>query len=189
MASQGPNSPAASANNLSFGSVPWADNENVVAEDGAVASATVDMGMPSNYLAATEFGFTIPAGATIDGILVEVKRRSDGLSDLRDARVRLIKGGTIQSTDKASASSWPGSLTYASYGGSADLWGNTWTAADINATDFGVAFAAELNGFVPPGGAEVDHIRITLYYTGAAQPVRKSAVVAIATPHPGWIDE
>ncbi len=43
---------------------------------GVVISAeSVDTGAISHYLKATNFGFTIPAGATIDGILVEIEKR------------------------------------------------------------------------------------------------------------------
>src|SRR3989344_5212889 len=64
-----------------------------------------------------------------------------------DHRVRIIKGGAIGSTDKASGTAWPGSLAYTTYGGASDLWGETWTASDINASTFGVAISAYGSGF------------------------------------------
>lgn len=45
---------------------------------GVVISAEVVGGDQSHYLKATNFGFSIPAGATINGILVEIERRKYG---------------------------------------------------------------------------------------------------------------
>jgi hypothetical protein len=79
-----------------------------------------------------------------------------------DARVRIVKGGTIGSTDKASGSAWPGSDAYETYGSSSDLWGETWTDSDINDSGFGMAIAA--SGTCE---ARIDHIEITVHYTEA----------------------
>ena len=46
----------------------------------------------------------------------------------------------------------------------ADLWGETWTAEDINDADFGVGFSVHRTALNNPA---VDHIRITIYYTTA----------------------
>ena len=76
-----------------------------------------------------------------------------------DAEVRLLKGGVIGGTNKAVATPWRTTDAYATYGGVIDLWGRTWTLADINATDFGAAFSAQVQN----GTASVDHMRITVY--------------------------
>lgn len=78
----------------------------------------------------------------------------------QDYSVKLIKGGTIGGTDQAGTGSWPTTDAYASYGNSTDLWGRTWTTADINASTFGAAIAARVQN----GTVRVDHIRITVYY-------------------------
>ena len=65
--------------------------------------------------------------------------------------------------------SWPATEQYISHGGSSDLWGLTWTVAQINASDFGVSIKAE--GIDPSGGdGTIDAVRITVYYT--ATPAR-----------------
>ena len=64
-----------------------------------------------------------------------------------DHRVRIIKGGAVGSTDKASGTAWPTSPAYTTYGGASDLWGETWTAEDINASTFGVAISAYASGY------------------------------------------
>src|SRR6185295_12938347 len=46
-----------------------------------------------------------------------------------------------------------------------DLWGTTWTPAEINASDFGLVFSAHINGLVTLlPSASIDHIRVTVYY-------------------------
>ena len=42
-----------------------------------------------------------------------------------DYAVRIIKGGTIGSTDRASGTAWSSSSAYTTYGSSSDLWGET----------------------------------------------------------------
>ncbi len=61
-----------------------------------------------------------------------------------DDTISLIKAdGSIGSSNKAVVGAWPyPSPIYNSYGGSSDTWGETWTTADINDSDFGVAIKA-----------------------------------------------
>lgn len=77
-----------------------------------------------------------------------------------DHAVRLMKGGVIGGSNLASASAWPTSDAYASYGGATELWGQSWLLADINASNFGAALAARVQN----GTARVDHMRVTVYY-------------------------
>jgi hypothetical protein len=94
--------------------------------------------------------------------VVEIERKESGAGAASDSRVRIVKGGTIGSTDKASGSEWPTTDTYATYGADDDLWGETWTVSDINSSGFGVAISAR--GLASGGTASIDHIRITVYY-------------------------
>lgn len=87
-----------------------------------------------------------------------------------DWKVRIIKGGTVGATDKSSPDNWPETDAYTTYGSSTDLWGETWTSTDINATNFGFAIAASkdtayshyLNcqdfGFTIPAGQTINGI-------------------------------
>jgi len=122
-------------------------------------------GESSHYLRATHFDFTgIPAGATIDGIVAEFEKKSDsGFID--DDHVYIVKAGTEQGTNKA-LGTWSTTESYVSYGGATDKWGLTWTQDLINSTDFGVSINC-YNGEYDEGDiAYVDHVRITVYYTG-----------------------
>lgn len=174
MATAGPNSPGTLANDNSFGTAAWSNPGNAASSNNSYASVVLTSTNSSQYLKATNFSFSIPGGSTIDGILVDIERSADSGVTIRDTRVRLVKGGAVGSTDKAATgTSWPGADATASYGSSSDLWGDTWTDSDINASNFGVVVACT----TPSGGsginAFVDHIRITITYTagGGGQPM------------------
>ncbi len=77
-----------------------------------------------------------------------------------DQSVRLLKGGVIAGNDYAqTTSAWTTTDTYTTYGGAGDLWGTTWTEAEVNANNFGAVFSASVQN----GTARVDHIRISIY--------------------------
>jgi len=153
-------------NDLSFGTAPWAMPGNAAASDDAYATVLLRR-ESSNYLVVTGFGFTVPPGATIRGITVDVENSASGVG-VSDARVRLTRGGTILPTDHASPVAWPvgvdGTLTY---GSATDLWGATWTAADIDAADFGVAISAQSTGGGGGDTARIDHVQVRVQYTPA----------------------
>lgn len=54
--------------------------------------------------------------------------------------VQLIKGGALSGSNKGAATTGVPYGETKSWGGAADLWGNTLTRADVLATDFGIAF-------------------------------------------------
>ena len=63
-----------------------------------------------------------------------------GPATATDYQIKIVKSGTIGTTNKAdTVTTWPSTLTYVSYGSSADLWGETWTSSDINNSNFGIA--------------------------------------------------
>lgn len=173
MATAGPNSAGAGASQAGVGTVAWTSPGSATVSDNTRATATISGGAQSQYLVVSSFGFAIPAGATIDGIVVEVEKCASSASNVLDNRVRIVKGGAIGATDKSSATPWviTSSEAYVTYGGAADLWGETWTADDINASAFGVAISVRNSNVKLPRAAYVDHIRITVYYTeGASAP-------------------
>lgn len=168
MASEGPRSGGTFANDNSFGSVAWSTPENAASSNDLFADLNIFGGQTTQYLKVTNFGFSIPSGATIDGIVVSIERYASPNGTTRDSRVRLVKGGTVQATDKASGSAWPngsGASATANYGGAADLWSGTWTDSDINSSGFGVVLAATNIAAKDPESVAVDHITITVHYT------------------------
>ncbi|MFC1908176.1 hypothetical protein ACFLWT_02090 [Chloroflexota bacterium] len=146
---------------------PWTSPANVGADDSTTANVgtkNLDNGSYTERLDATNFGFAIPTGSTIDGIVVEYDRFSpDEGAGVTDDLVQLIKGGTPQGTDFGVGAGWATSETIVTFGSSSELWGLTWAAADINASNFGVAVAATSS--VNNAQAEIDFLRITVHYT------------------------
>lgn len=160
--SEGPLSPGTVANSAPGTSV-WINPANAAASDDAVAS-TGPGGSPSQFLKATSFGFDLPTPAEITGIEVHVERRSLG-GTIFDAAVRIVKGGVIGASDRSAGGTWPLADASITYGSDSDLWGETWTAADINSAGFGAAISAT-DSFDTAG---VDHISITVHYTLCAE--------------------
>lgn len=175
MASSGPNSGGTFADDATVGTQAWANPDNAASTDNsyAVASRVLSAGI-SHYLKATNFGFSIPAGATIDGIYVEAEIKSSTTGSC-DYNIKIVKGGTISGDDlkRAASTYWPTSDTYVSWGGATALWGLTWSAGDINNSGFGVAIAAQIGAIYQT--CSIDHIRITVYYTAATVLTIQSA--------------
>lgn len=163
-------SPVTMADDGSVGTIAWNNPDNAKVSDNIYAQAIHGSGGYSHYLKATNFGFSIPTDATIDGIVVEIERSCDSSDPdfAIDSEVKIVKfNGTIGTENKAdTVNNWPITDTYKSYGSSSDLWSESWSASDINNSNFGVVLSV-LNGNDGPELAYsyVDHIRITIYYT------------------------
>ncbi len=146
----------------------WSGSANAISSNDVYAIPTANMpnnGDYTDYLKITNFQFTIPTGSVITGIVVNVER-SDANGKSKDSEVKVIKAGSIGTTNKALSPAWGSSDAVQTYGANSDIWGNTWTVADINATNFGFAFSAKRVG---GGGqatlAKIDEVIITVYYT------------------------
>lgn len=174
--SEGPNDPGAVFNDPAFGSPLWTDPGNAQTSDNAEAGAIPGAGN-TQYLHANNFGFNIPSPALIVGIEATIERRST-TGIITDSRVRIVKGGVIGATEKASGAAWPNVEAVQTYGGPSDLWGETWTAADINANNFGVVLS--VNGAAD--AAFVDHMALKVYYElciQTPQPVCRAATKSL----------
>lgn len=168
-ASSGPNTPdTCVSDNSNGGAEPWVNPSNAITDNGSNASTGNITGSEfTHYLKCTDFDFSIPTDATIDGIVVDWERLSvNSATEAKDQAVRIVKGDVVGSTDKTSATVYPTTATIASYGSSSDKWGETWTYSDINSTTFGAALASQDHDAI--GLPQVDYVRITVYYTEAA---------------------
>ena len=153
----------------------WTTPANVGADDAAYASITAasfDNLDTSYLLKATNISAGIPSGATINGILVEIERHyANGA--VADYDVCLTKDGSTRAgDDKSTGAAFPAADAITSFGGSTDLWGTTWTEAEINATTFGVLYKMQATANNADG--YVDFIRVTVYYTAAPASISDS---------------
>lgn len=180
MASEGPNLPATgeSVTSGDANEVTWATPTGIQDVGGGLAqvtAATFDSPDPTFYLVGRGYGFTIPASSTIDGITIDVHRRSiitnSGID--REIRLRDANGNLIGDDKHDAVTVWPTTLTTKTYGGAADTW-NTGLSASalldmVNDVDFGVFFQAQAN--IANADIEVDYIQITVTYTPPPQLV------------------
>lgn len=157
-------SPASCSSMTGVGTVPWLVPLNATASDNAYATATMLFAGTTNYLNCTGFNFAaVPTGATITGITVNIERRASVSRRARDAFVYLIKGGVISTAfNGATATQYTTTDVIAPHGGMTNLWGTTWTDADVKAVNFGVAYAA-----ITTRGLTVraDHIQVRVDYS------------------------
>ena len=119
----------------------------------------------SDGLRVTDFtGISLPSDAVINGITVTVHRKASVVSKVADTQVRLVKAGALAGDDKASTDWWPTTEATEAYGGVADLWGTTWTKAQVEATGFGVEIRCDRDDTTAVT-ASVDHITVNIAYT------------------------
>ena len=165
----GPLSPETMANDSSYGVVEWTNPDNAKTSDNTYATVPLNTGTWSNYLKATNFGFAIPDGATITGILVEYERHiTTANSQVSEVGILVKSDGSYITSGKSALVWWPANDAYYSYGSSSDLWDETWTSADINNSNFG--FGLRVFNNVANQVGSVDHIRITVYYEAPTGP-------------------
>lgn len=169
MADTGWVSPGTVVEDTSYGAVHWSNLSNITTSNNSYADFYPGSGQDlSYYIKPTNFGFSIPSGATINGIEVRIERKQSAFPDYYayDSRLRIVKSdGTISTTDRADTSTgWTTGDTQIVYGSSSDLWGETWSYTDINDADFGVAFSVQ-GSYIPAVNAFVDAIDIKVYYT------------------------
>lgn len=163
----GPNNAGTGSNVNGPGTITWSNPGNMTTTGSPYATATLTTRATSEYLQGTNYGFTIPANATIDGISVSITRRSSsnaGGNSINDVTVRLLKAGVLSGNNKATTTDWPTSLGTANYGSETDLWGTTWTPDQINASNFGVALSAFNQSSYSSRTATVDGIQVTLLF-------------------------
>ncbi len=151
MATSGPNYPG------TVSATGWTNPTYIQADDTNYAAQSQD----DAYFSATNFGFSLTG--VITGITVEIAAYCNNGTGSFDT-VQLIKGGTAQGNNKGADNSFPQSpnITNRSFGGTSDLWGLTFTAAEVNAANFGVyVYVIGTDNWMDA----VDYVRVTITYT------------------------
>jgi hypothetical protein len=156
------------ANNTDIGTEAWVNPGNITADDGSNANGNAAAkNEQMNYLVGSNFGFAIPDGATIDGIEARIQAfDSSGGATVDITHVIIYKDDSTPGSDlEAGATSLTGLVTNYDYGSSSELWGLTWTAAEINSADFQLRIST--NAGNPAGDAQVDFLAVNILYTEA----------------------
>lgn len=174
--------PTTCVNDASIGTSAWSNPGNALVSDAARASAVVVGAGTTNYLRCTGYGFTIPPGARIDGILVNVERMTSATTagGSQDAAVRVVQGGVIGVVDQSTTNTYTLADVNEAHGATTPLWGLTWAYTDINAGNFGAAVAAQKNNPAQTHTLSINSVSITVDYTPA--PVVVSINRAGANP-------
>lgn len=168
-ASQGPLLPAIAVE-LFDGSVPWSNITNIQnnKNDGTYTAATLALTQQPSTIYVSNFGFSIPTSATINGITVQINKYAD--ADITDADVYLVDNtGTQVGTNKQIiAYFWPVGTSNSpqTYGGSSDLWGTTLTPSIINSNNFGLQLLGYWGSYTKFSfNVYVSWVKITVNYT------------------------
>jgi hypothetical protein len=168
MATQGPLTGGTAATSF-FGFDDWSGPSDGLASGGGVAfvqkAGTDDLG--TYHLKATNFGFSLP-DSTINGIEAFIRRSENSIVGA-DESVLLIVGGSLVGSNQAAGSSFG---TYAvfnsqTYGSSVSTWGAGVAYTDVNASNFGVAWAGNGTSNVGDGFIAIDGITMTVHYTAS----------------------
>jgi hypothetical protein len=162
----------------------WTNSGNILADDNAVASNTIGAGATGANLDATGFGFAIPSNATVLGVTAKIERYAGVANLIKDNNVQLLKAGAATGSNKAGSTFWAivgagGKGTNITYGANNDLWGTTLTAADVNASNFGLRFSAKNTG-ASSSTANLDYVQLTVRYTIGPNIGRSGANIAKA---------
>lgn|SRR5574339_381622 len=143
--------------------VAWAANMNdILTDDG---NDVVNSG-PSDYAVVRNFNFSIPTGATINGIFVRVEASENSggsealLAQLQDASGALF--GTNKTTSNEGNINGNTKVIY-TYGSTSDLWGATITESIVEDPDFGVRV-----WYATTQSLNIDFITMAVEYTVAA---------------------
>lgn len=154
----------------SVGTQTWTNPSNAATQNTTYATTSINA-QTSHYLLSSGCSFSLPSGSTINGITVKVRRDSSSSPTgcIDDSSVRLFKAGSAVGDNKAVGT--PGGTcsidqtdTTITYGGTSDLWGTTWTEAEVEAAGFGVGYSmVEFDGEAETG--RVDLMTIAVEYT------------------------
>ncbi len=164
--------PGAATNYGYAGSNGWGGSVSAIQTSNDVsmsATNSTKSASSSQHLRVTSFGFSaeLPSNAVILGVEMTIECRSS-TAGTTDNTIMLVYGSAGSSADHISSNkafaSW-GTNTpdpIYTYGGSADVWGATLTAAIINDTSFGATILLNQGASAQTW---IDQIRMRVYYT------------------------
>jgi hypothetical protein len=158
------------ADDAAVGTTAWTNPGNTASSDDAraVASAVPATTGVSQYLKLTNFGFALPAGATVTGVRVDWERSASAGTAISTNSIKLVKAGAVAGSEMVGADTaqWTTTDVAFTHGGPANLWGTTWTRDEINAAGFGVAISAK-NTSGAGVDARIDFVRVAVFYTAS----------------------
>lgn len=160
------------------GNTSWVNPTNAEGDTTSTSAQASGGGAWLSFgLKLTNFGFTSVSG-TINSILVEIEslQSDDGSTFIF---LRIVKGGVTGTNTTEDGKAVPTVKGFAASGST--LWGLSWTADDITATNFGVVFSVnQPNGFPPGISTDIYRVKITVDYTANTAPGQPTGLSATA---------
>ncbi len=172
MSSTGNVFPGTGANDASIGATAWTNPGNITATDAS--DATCNAGASSQYLVAKNFGFSIPAGAGINGITVRVNASETSAgSETLNARLQ-DAAGALFGTGKTASVNGTSKIVY-TYGSTSDVWGATLDSTTVNDADFGVRL-----WYTTAHNVAIDYVTLAVEYTVGSVALTTQLVTSTA---------
>lgn len=146
----------------------WSNTANaeIISNNTYASISITDAQDYSDWLRVSNFGISIPTGATITGIECRVLAYGT-VPSINDDRISLVTSdGTVTSTNLAYQDVYTtkqANAKYIYYGGSNELWGSSWNKTAVESTNFGFVFSAGNTG-TTTGEARVLHLQIRVHY-------------------------
>jgi len=139
----------------------------------------------TDYLICSDFGFSFSGTEVIEGIEVEAESSTPNPvpqpGGVPFLGARLSKDGVSPDTvEKEILVGFPGDATGV-FGGSSDLWGISWTPAELNDSGFSVLLnEGSSSGESPSQGRRIDYVKVKVFFsdpgglgTGMASKMRR----------------
>ena len=136
------------------GNIPASDDSDATMGDSSAISSSDD-------LKGSSFGFAIATDATIDGFEVAVE--GAGFGTVNIIYVTLGKDDSTLGTPLTPSQALTSSDAVYTFGGSAELFGLSWTPAEVNASTFQARIRVSTGGAFQ--SASIDAMWVRVYYT------------------------
>jgi hypothetical protein len=120
-------------------------------------------------LVVSDFGLTLPEGATVRGVQLLVRRASEA-SLAVDESVRLVTASGPVGAERKQDDAWPTMLSDATYGAEDDDWDAGLTATELESAAFGLSITPVYTGTGGNDRAYVDNVVLYVYYTAPGCP-------------------
>lgn len=147
----------------------WGDPTKINTDDGNYTYFPISPSPNQTcFLYATINASQFSTTDIIEGIYVSIEKRARGkVINCRDVNVQFYNGALLISSNKKTATIWPSDASWLveNYGGSADMWSTTLTAADLNTGNIKLGFKAEKYAGALTTFLDVDYVFITIYYS------------------------
>lgn len=163
----------------------WANPTYASADDSNFTTVTVARRVVSDTSShvSYHFDFTIPSDATIDGIKLRIKRKATipAGGSVNDNNITLTLDAASPYGSTSDSNTWTSTDTFYTWGGATEMWGQTFTPAQVNDDNFGAMFSAVVGGGTSlTTTAYVNFTEITVYYTEAVSSFTATSSLALS---------